>query len=116
MCENEALNGAEAYTAAQLFADLRPVFWNNPARSDIFRRNIQKAYVEDLIGLLDKSQAEADKRANRRPRYSDAPAIARGELIALERLVKSAAAQTSGVVRSHYQNLLALIEEALGNK
>ena len=116
MSENEALNGSKAYTAAQLFADLRPVFWDNPMRSDIFRRNIQKAYVENLIGLLDKAQAEADKRTNRRSRYSDAPAIARGELIALERLVKSAAGQTSGVARSHYQNLQALIEDALDNK
>ena len=116
MSENEALNGSKAYTAAQLFADLRPVFWDNPMRSDIFRRNIQKTYVENLIGLLDKAQAEADKRANRRSRYSDAPAIARGELIALERLVKSAAGQTSGVARSHYQNLQALIEDALDNK
>ena len=91
MSENEALNGKQAYTASQLFADLHTTIWNNPSRSDIFRRNMQKAYIKDLIGLLDKAQEEAAEKANRRLSYSESPAIARGELIALQRIVKSAA-------------------------
>ena len=89
---------------------------NNPSRSDIFRRNMQKAYIKDLIGLLDKAQEEAAEKANRRLSYSESPAIARGELIALQRIVKSAAAQTTGIAKSHYENLQALIEDALSNK
>lgn len=116
MSENEALNGKQAYTASQLFADLHTTIWNNPSRSDIFRRNMQKAYIKDLIGLLDKAQEEAAEKANRRLSYSESPAIARGELIALQRIVKSAAAQTTGIAKSHYENLQALIEDALSNK
>lgn len=116
MSENEALNGKQAYTASQLFADLHTTIWNNPSRSDIFRRNMQKAYIKDLIGLLDKAQEEAVEKANRRLSYSESPAIARGELIALQRIVKSAAAQTTGIAKSHYENLQALIEDALSNK
>lgn len=116
MSENEILNGKKAYTSAQMFNDLKKVIWSNLGQSDIYKRNMQKAYVENLINLLDK-KGSADKNASgKRPAYSEAPAIAHGQLTELKRLATSAASMTSGTTKGHYQNLITLIDNALSNK
>lgn len=116
MSENEILNGKKAYTSAQMFNDLKKIIWSNLGQSDIYKRNMQKAYVENLINLLDK-KGNADKNASgKRPVYSEAPAIAHGQLTELKRLVTSAAGMTSGTAKGHYQNLITLIDNALSNK
>lgn len=116
MSENEILNGKKAYTSAQMFNDLKKVIWSNLGQSDIYKRNMQKAYVENLINMLDK-KGNADKNASgKRPAYSEAPAIAHGQLTELKRLTTSAASMTSGTVKGHYQNLITLIDTALSNK
>lgn len=116
MSENEILNGKKAYTSAQMFNDLKKVIWSNLGQSDIYKRNMQKAYVENLINLLDK-KGNADKNASgKRPAYSEAPAIAHGQLTELKRLTTSAASMTSGTTKGHYQNLITLIDTALSNK
>lgn len=116
MSENEILNGKKAYTSAQMFNDLKKVIWSNLGQSDIYKRNMQKAYVENLINLLDK-KGNADKNASgKRPAYSEAPAIAHGQLTELKRLATSAASMTSGTAKGHYQNLITLIDNALSNK
>lgn len=116
MSENEILNGKKAYTSAQMFNDLKKVIWSNLGQSDIYKRNMQKAYVENLINLLDK-KGNADKNASgKRPAYSEAPAIAHGQLTELKRLSTSAASMTSGIAKGHYQNLITLIDNALSNK
>ncbi|WP_302973767.1 zinc-dependent metalloprotease [Phocaeicola coprocola] len=116
MSENEILNGKKAYTSAQMFNDLKKVIWSNLGQSDIYKRNMQKAYVENLINLLDK-KGNADKNASgKRPAYSEAPAIAHGQLTELKRLTTSAASMTSGTAKGHYQNLITLIDTALSNK
>lgn len=116
MSENEILNGKKAYTSAQMFNDLKKVIWSNLGQSDIYKRNMQKAYVENLINMLDK-KGNADKNASgKRPAYSEAPAIAHGQLTELKRLTTSAASMTSGTAKGHYQNLITLIDTALSNK
>lgn len=116
MSENEILNGKKAYTSAQMFNDLKKVIWSNLGQSDIYKRNMQRAYVENLINLLDK-KGNADKNASgKRPAYSEAPAIAHGQLTELKRLATSAASMTSGTAKGHYQNLITLIDNALSNK
>lgn len=116
MSENEILNGKKAYTSAQMFNDLKKVIWSNLGQSDIYKRNMQKAYVENLINLLDK-KGNADKNASgKRPAYSEASAIAHGQLTELKRLATSAASMTSGTAKGHYQNLITLIDNALSNK
>lgn len=116
MSENEILNGKKAYTSAQMFNDLKKVIWSNLGQSDIYKRNMQKAYVENLINLLDK-KGNADKNASgKRPAYSEAPTIAHGQLTELKRLATSAASMTSGTAKGHYQNLITLIDNALSNK
>ena len=116
MMMNEAANGSKAYTAQQMFSDLRKTIWTRTAQADLYKRNTQRVYVESLIKLLDKSQAPAKPGVPQKYFYSEAPAMARGELITINSIVKNAAASCSGIQRSHYQNLQAMIEDALSNK
>lgn len=116
MSENEILNGKKAYTSAQMFNDLKKVIWSNLRQSDIYKRNMQKAYVENLINLLDKKGNADNNASGKRPAYSEAPAIAHGQLTELKRLATSAASMTSGTAKGHYQNLITLIDNALSNK
>lgn len=116
MSENEILNGKKAYTSAQMFNDLKKVIWSNLGQSDIYKRNMQKAYVENLINLLDKKGNADNNASGKRPAYSEAPAIAHGQLTELKRLATSAANMTSGTAKGHYQNLITLIDNALSNK
>lgn len=116
MSENEILNGKKAYTSAQMFNDLKKVIWSNLGQSDIYKRNMQKAYVENLINLLDKKGNADNNASGKRPAYSEAPAIAHGQLTELKGLATSAASMTSGTAKGHYQNLITLIDNALSNK
>ncbi len=116
MSENETLNGKKAYTSAQMFNDLKKVIWSNLSQSDIYKRNMQKTYIECLISLLDKPEAASKNTSGKRPAYSEAPAIAHGQLVELKRLSANAAGMTSGTARGHYQNLVTLIDNALNDK
>jgi hypothetical protein len=51
MYDNEAKNGANAYTVADLFNDLRGSVFN-AGRPDVFKRNLQRGYIENLKSLL----------------------------------------------------------------
>lgn len=51
MYDNETKNGSKAYSVADLFVDLRGGIFA-AGRPDAFKRNLQRAYVEDLKVLL----------------------------------------------------------------
>ncbi|WP_428327646.1 zinc-dependent metalloprotease [Mucilaginibacter sp.] len=51
MYDNESKNGAKAYTVADLFTDLRAGIFT-AGKPDVFKRNLQRGYIEDLKGLL----------------------------------------------------------------
>jgi hypothetical protein len=51
MFDNEAKNGANAYTVADLFNDLRAGIFD-PGKPDVYKRNLQRDYVETLKSLL----------------------------------------------------------------
>lgn len=52
MYDNEVKNGTNAYTVADLFTDLRVGIFKVEASPDAFKRNLQRAYIEDLKSLL----------------------------------------------------------------
>ena len=124
MVANELLNGSKAYTASEMFADLHKSIWadlSGGQRPDFCRRALQKAYVKALAGMIDKPRndnanplAALMGGASNDP--SDAPAIARGELNDLRQRLVSAAGASSGLAKSHYQNLVALIDMAFEAK
>lgn len=120
MTLNELTNGTKAYTAADLFRDLKKSVWSDMQggkRPDVWQRALQKTYVNALIAMLDKPQNSVSGLGTLVKTSSDstseAPAIARGQLTDLKRNLANMANASTGVVRSHYQNLSALIDMAL---
>jgi len=49
--DNEAKNGANAYTVGELFSDLDAGIFNTP-KPDGYKRNLQRGYIENLRSLL----------------------------------------------------------------
>lgn len=107
MAEHAERIGDGAYTPAQMLADLRSgIFSELEARRvsvDIYRRNLQRTYIDHLASLI------ATPAAN-----SDLPALARAELVAIGDMVsKKIGANT--VTSAHLADLAARIERALDN-
>jgi hypothetical protein len=98
MIEQSALNPA-AYTPLQLLTDLRTGLWSElraPAKPiDIYRRNVQRAYLDTL-----------DNRLNGGPEPTDeVRALLKGELRAVDQQIASALpAVTDAVTRRHLQD------------
>ncbi|EGK00581.1 MULTISPECIES: zinc-dependent metalloprotease [Dysgonomonas] len=112
MLRDEAYNGAGAYTAINMFNDLKKSVWSeltNGKAIDIYRRNLQKNYVNALISIVDPKNAAPQAQT----RASDATGIARTQLIDLRQSIRNAATSSSGIKRSHLLDLLAQIETAL---
>ena len=122
MMRNEWTNGKEAYTVNQLFSDLGKSIWSDARygkRPDSFQRTLQKKYVNALIGMLDTPSEGSDGFQSLRGfsliRYesmSEAPVIARGELIRVKRDLIRMSNSSTGLVKHHYLNLIALIDFA----
>ena len=58
--ENEALNGSEAYTLDELMSDLKNGIFSelkNNSNIDIYRRNIQRAFIQRLGYLMKENQS-----------------------------------------------------------
>jgi len=121
---NETLNGKNAYTVDALFGDLKRSLWSeltSGATIDVYRRNLQRAYVAALTGMLGQSNSQSISISGGSVNISsssssDAPGIARAQLIDLQRSIKSAAAASSGIRRSHLLDLDAQIKKALDPK
>jgi hypothetical protein len=113
MLENEAYNGSTVYTVHNMFDDLNKNIWaelTNGKQIDIYRRNLQKNYVNGLIALASARSLPATASS---AVGSDASNIARAQLVKLRSSIRSAANSSSGMKQSHLQGLLALIDIAL---
>lgn len=111
MFDNEALNGNSAYTPTAMFSDLNKNIWSelySSAQIDIYRRNLQKNYINALIKVA------YPKDGMGRPSVSatDAANIARTQLVDLQKSIRAAANTSVGTKRSHLQGLLAQIDAA----
>jgi Met-zincin/Domain of unknown function (DUF5117)/Domain of unknown function (DUF5118) len=103
----------DAYTPADLVNDLHAgIFWPAPRghfEIDLYRRNLQRAYVDLLAGFLDNP---ADN--------SDLPALARAELEELSKEVKAIfTAESQGtatvnlITRKHLEDIKTRADHAL---
>ncbi len=113
----EAFEGKNAYTAGELFASLRKSIMTElttGATPDLYRRNLQEVYVKALISMVvaDPAAMPGMKSVNSAP-PSDAPRLARAQLIDLNREIKSRAAASGATTRAHYLALSALIDNSL---
>ena len=83
MVENEALNGAQAYSLSDMAKDLRSAIWgelNGNKRIDAYRRNLQRAHVTALQGIINNDKHKTDLSA-----------MAQGELDWIEKKAMKAA-------------------------
>lgn len=115
---NESLNGKDAYTAMQLMADLKKAVFtemNTGRPVDVYRRNLQKNYVNALMTVLNGTLANSTATPVDRTAVvlSDATAIARAHLATLRTDLIGASLTSTGLTRAHFQDLAAVIEEVL---
>jgi hypothetical protein len=107
MCELEQSQTKPGYPPAKLFLDLRNGLFRelgvNPVDIDLYRRNLQRSYIEMLAGDI-KTPVAA----------SDLPAYAREELESIRELIRKIdTAGAKPVVQAHLKDLTARITKAL---
>jgi hypothetical protein len=106
MMENEALNGADAYTMTSLFTDTRKAIFSEVYEAeaiDAYRRNLQRAYVDQMGDILMESGADWNQ--------SDIKALARLTLHTLETdMEKNMGKISDAMSKAHLQDLLARID------
>ncbi len=121
LIEQEAMLGADAYTIGELFTDVRGGVWSELAagrRIDVYRRNLQRAYVDRMAELMTPPPAPTGPVGFGGPpvdpTQSDIAAFARGELIELRAQVVRAIPRVSDrTTRLHLQDIRARIDDVL---
>ncbi|SHE48055.1 zinc-dependent metalloprotease [Chryseobacterium sp. OV279] len=103
MYQMEAVD-QNTYTLVDLFSDLNNSIIRK-ANPDVYGRNLQRSYVDNLIKLVDAKN----------PDKSDVSAIVRGNLITIKKEL-SAKADANTVNKYHYEDLAFRIEKALDPK
>ncbi len=103
--------GYNNYTTTELFRDIKNGIFEElkvePVKVDIFRRNLQRAFVEQLIAYI------SDKTAAK----NDLQAVARGTLINIKRdLDAQISKYIIGIEHYHFVDLSNMIKNALENK
>jgi hypothetical protein len=128
----EATDGATAYKITDLFSDLNgAIFTELKANSaiDVYRRNLQKAYVEKLIAIVKPAPAPSAVNAVLAGRggaggntglsaaQSDVLSVVKGQLRELQGTIKSASnSQADSLSKYHLADLNDRIDAALNNK
>lgn len=107
MAEYADRAGDDAYTPAQMLADVRDGVWSDLGSTaveiDLYRRNLQRAHVDTLSKFVDALDVN-----------SDLPALCRSELeTLLNQLGRSTDRAADPVTRSHLVDLSARIDRAL---
>ncbi|WP_442590515.1 zinc-dependent metalloprotease [Pedobacter sp. AW31-3R] len=122
----EEMNGAKAYTAVNLFSDLKTSIWSElytHKTIDVYRRNLQKAYVASLSRLVAPAAAPSGQgmgmpgmRAAADPTASDVSSISRAQLNVLAKDIRAAIPAATGMSKYHLQDLQVRINDILKGK
>lgn len=116
---------SRVYTVEDLLADLRGGVWKELTTHraiDVYRRNIQKAYVEALISVINPSTPSVNIPGltlffGPNTRNTDLPSIAKAELAALRSSILAAIpATTDRLSRYHLLDVADRIKKALNPK
>ncbi|TVZ26872.1 uncharacterized protein DUF5118 [Gillisia sp. Hel_I_86] len=121
LMENSEINGSEAYSLLNMMTDLRTGVWSelNRGRSiDLYRRNLQRAYLERMEYLMTEKQSEIParfrswvKRSTIDVANSDIRPIVRGELVTLQGNIRNAMNRSNDkLTRYHLQDALKRID------
>ncbi len=127
LIQAEAFNASTAYTATEFLRDMKTGIWSElPARktTDIFRRNLQKIYVERLIALINPpaspSGAAVQSLRGQSPTMSktnDALSIVKGHARSLAAEIKAALpAVQHQATKLHLQDVHERLTQALDPK
>jgi hypothetical protein len=98
MAEQAVLDGSAAYSPLEFLRDLRTGVWSELAKPatpiNIYRRNLQRAYLDNMDGRLNGAGSSAEVRS-----------LARGEVRALDsQIEKALPGVTDEVTRRHLQD------------
>nr|WP_293845334.1 zinc-dependent metalloprotease [uncultured Arsenicibacter sp.] len=120
---------AESYGLDEFFTDVQSGIWSElPAKKaiDTYRRNLQKAYAEKLIGMLTNPPAAVRPSSFSGPGFrfnsgpytdvqkSDIMSVTRAYLVQLQSDIRTALpAQTDKMSRYHLEDVLVRINRAL---
>ena len=107
------------YNALDMVRQLQRGIWSevySGAKIDIYRRNLQKAYLDRMNHLLNEAPAQSN-RGNSTPveiSQSDIRSIVRGELVKLQRQLKSAQGRyANDLSRYHVDDAIVRIDNIL---
>ncbi|MEP5341423.1 MAG: zinc-dependent metalloprotease [Algibacter sp.] len=107
---------ATNYSALEMMQDLRKGIWsevNMTKNVTMYRRNLQRAYIDQMASLMTGSLKEASFNVSQ----SDIRALVRGELNTLKRLVNNASYRhTNTITKYHYKDCLTRINLILDPK
>ncbi len=128
----EATDGATAYKITDLFTDLNGAIFTelkSNAIIDVYRRNLQKAYIEKLIAIVKPAPVPAALSAilgggrggaglgGLTAAQSDVLSVVKGQLRELQGSIKSATnSQSDSLSKYHLADLNDRIEAALSTK
>lgn len=120
LLDNEAKNGASAYTMPELFTDLRGTIFAT-SRPDAFKRNLQRGYIDRLGSLM----VDAPLPQGLPPGFSFTPInvgvtdirpLVRVELKTLLATAKARAVAGDATTKAHYDDLAIRINDILNPK
>ncbi|MES2828789.1 MAG: zinc-dependent metalloprotease [Bacteroidota bacterium] len=125
----EAADGATAYKITDFFTDMNgSIFSELKANSsiDVYRRNLQKNYVDKLIGIIKPTApsttvitftgGRGGGASAGAPSQSDVISVVKGQLKELSASVKTAASSATGLTKYHLEDLSDRIDTALKSK
>jgi hypothetical protein len=96
---NEAMYGDKAYRLIDYFNDIDHAMWTelrNEEPIDLYRRNLQRTYVEELIRLSNKSGKD----------YRDVGPIVKNKLVEIHALVKKSAKKSEDPMTQYHLNFI----------
>ena len=128
MVAAEAMDGAKAYKVTDFMGDMQNIIFREVKSNqaiDVYRRNLQKLYVDKLIDMVKPAPAGAAAQVVavgrgggvtvRDPEQTDAVSVAKAQLRAINMMIKSANISDS-MSTYHLQDLSDRITETLNPK
>ncbi len=117
----DAMNGTAAYNSLELLGDLKRGIFTELTTGkpiDVYRRNLQKSFVNMLTGIVAPPEANPSNAAMIAAlEKSDAQSIARGFLVQLKSEISAQAVKSTDLMsKYHLRDLDVRIEKALKAK
>jgi hypothetical protein len=130
LIEAEAVDGQKAYKITDMFADLQGSVFSEVKEEkaiDVYKRNLQKNYVEKMVNLLKPAPASTTTATAAAGRgslpqsmvsvsQSDVTSVVKAQLKELNVMIKGAIPSVSGLSKYHLEDLSDRIDAALDPK